>query len=255
MKHFIKLVFFVILTNYSTAQNTALLHEINTPIVTDINTKVDSLQNIINQFNLSNNDIVNNTATAHYIFMDKGDIKSALNDIENKLPFEDWMLKHREAKVYSDLIVIKTDYNNYKNKSMTNYSNLPTKQLLPRSILTSTGNTYQKGDWIINYSPSNKAVDEFIIGFYLTSSFGDTKLEEQFPKIIAYGNAIEERSNNWLNNSPRIPVLDKILSFLERLIDVCAAIVINYNNPDLMRYAVANVVVPKMAKATTGFGK
>ncbi len=255
MKHLIKLVFFVTLTNYSFAQNTDFLHEINSPIVKEINTNVDSLQNLLNQFNLSKNDIINNTATAYYIFMDKGDMKSALNDIENKLPFEDWILKHKEAKIYRDLVILKTDYNNYKNKPMTNYSNLPTKQLLPRSVLTSTDNTYQSGDWIINYSPSNKAVDEFIIGFYLTSSFGDTKLEEQFPKVIAYGNAFEERGNNWLDNSQRKPVLDKILSFLEKLIDVCAAIVINYNNPDLIRYAVANVVVPKMAKTSTGFGK
>ena len=180
--------------------------------------------------------------------MDKGDVKSALYDIENKLPFNDWILKYKEAKVYSDLIVLKTDYNNYKNKAMTNYSNLPTKKLRPRSVLTSNEKTYETGDWIINYSPSNKAVDEFIIGFYLTSSFVDTKLEEHFPKVIAYGNAFEERDNNWLNNTQRKPVLDKILSFLEKLIDVCAAIVINYNNPDIIRYTVANVVVPKMAK-------
>ncbi|MGE0560752.1 MAG: hypothetical protein AB7O47_02965 [Flavobacteriales bacterium] len=248
MKHLIKLVFFVTLTNYSLAQNTDFLHKTNSPFINEIDIKIDSLQNILNQYDFDKNEILNNTATAYYIFMDKGDIQSAMIDIENKISFEEWAFKYKYAKIYEDLIVVKTDYDNYRDKPMTNYSNLPTKKLLPRSILTSIDKDYKAGDWIINYSPKNKAVDEFLIGFYLTSGFGDVNLEKQFPKVIAFGNAIEERSNNWLNNSNKTPVFDKILHFLEKLIDVCAAIVINYNNPDIIRYAVANVVVPKMTK-------
>ncbi|HRP59782.1 MAG TPA: hypothetical protein PK833_05770 [Vicingus sp.] len=58
-----------------------------------------------------------------------------------------------------------------------------------------------------------------------------------------------------INNFNNESALNRILSFLEKLIDVCAAIVINYNNPDIIRYAVANVLVPKMVKSSNGFQK
>lgn len=44
------------------------------------------------------------------------------------------------------------------------------------------------------------------------------------------------------------PAINKILSFLEKLVDVCATLFISYNNPDMLKVALTNIIVPKMTR-------
>lgn len=251
MKTLKTIAFVATLFNHATAQN----FSIDSLIKNEIDLSIDSIKEELAALNLTDAELLKHTASAHYIYMESGDIKSAVKDMENNLSFNKWLAKHPNVKLEENLLVVKTDYSLMKNKKSTNYTSLPSKNRLPHSIISKNSLTSSSRRWIFNYSPKNKFSDEFLIGFYFTSDFGFEALTEHAPKIIAYGNAIEEKGNEMLSNFNQEPALNKILSFLEKLIDVCAAIVINYSNPDIIRYAVANVLVPKMAKSTSGFQK
>lgn len=236
-----------ILFNNATAQ-----HFVNDSLISnEIDFYIDSIKQELAALNLTDAEILKHTASAHYIYMESGDIKSALKDMENNIPFDEWIEKYPNTKLEENLLVVKNDYAVLKKS--TNYTSLPAKNRLPHNIISKNNLTASQGKWIINYSRKNKFSDEFLIGFYFTSDFGFEALAEHSPKIIAYGNAIEEKGNIMLTNFNQEPTLNKILSFLERLIDVCAAIVINYNNPDIVRYTIANILVPKMTKSINGF--
>ncbi|HRN41618.1 MAG TPA: hypothetical protein PK649_06045 [Vicingus sp.] len=244
-----------ILFNHATAQEIELPRNNDSIIKNEINITVEELKQELALLQLNAPEVFHRTATAHYVYMDKGDIKSALKDMENNINFDEWVMKYPNNKLETNLLVVKTEYALPKYKKSTNYTSLPSKKRLPHSIISKNDLTTSEGKWVINYSPKNKYSDEFLIGFFFTSNFGFESIEEHFPKIIAYGNAIEEKSSNMINNFNNESALNRILSFLEKLIDVCAAIVINYNNPDIIRYAVANVLVPKMVKSSNGFQK
>ena len=44
--------------------------------------------------------------------------------------------------------------------------------------------------------------------------------------------------------------INKIIYFLEKLVDVCASIFISYNNPDLLKVTLTNIIIPKMTRPT-----
>lgn len=251
MKTLKTIAFVAILINHATAQN----FSIDSLIKNEIDLSIDSIKEELAALNLTDAELLKHTASAHYIYMESGNIKSAVKDMENNLSFNEWLAKHPNVKLEENLLIVKSDYSLMKNKKSTNYTSLPAKNRLPHSIISKNDLTTSSGKWIFNYSPKNKFSDEFLIGFYFTSDFGFEVLTENAPKIIAYGNAIEEKGNVMLSNFNQEPALNKILSFLEKLIDICAAIVINYNNPDIIRYTIANVLVPKMVKSTSGFQK
>lgn len=254
MKTLKLLAYFVTLTIYATAQNNDItLYDSIIKSNTSLN--LDSLKQEDSNLNYADIEFLNHTATAHYVYMDKGNVKAALKDMEINLPFNEWIQKYPDVKIEQNLLVVKSSTTNYKNKIVTNYSSLPTKNTFPHSIISSKNISDINGKWVINYSPKNMYSDEFLIGFYFTSDLGIKSIEETFPKVIAYGNAIEEKGTMLLNNFNHEPTINKILAFLEKLIDVCAAIVINYNNPDIIRYTIANMLVPKMVKSTNGFQK
>lgn len=255
MKTLKLLAYFVALTTYATAQNNSITNLFDSILKSNTSINIDSLKQEASNLNYADIEFLNHTATAHYVYMDKGNVKSALKDMESNLSFEEWIEKYPNTKVEQNLLIVKSDYALNKNKSATNYCSVPNKNTLPRSIISNKNITESKGKWIINYSARNKFSDEFLIGFYFTSNFGIEALVEHYPKVIAYGDAIEEKTNTILNGFNKEPALNRILSFLEKLIDVCAAIVINYNNPDIIRYAVANIMVPKMVKSSNGFQK
>lgn len=251
MKTLKTIAFVAILINQATAQN----FSIESLVKKEINSPLDSIKEELTALNLTDSEILKHTASAHYIYMESGNIKSAVKDMENNLSFNEWINKYPNVKLEENLLVVKSDYSLMKNKKSTNYASLPSENRLPHSIISKNNLTTSNGKWIFNYSPKNKFSDEFLIGFYFTSDFGFEALTEHVPKIIAYGNAIEEKGNVMLTNFNQEPALNKIITFLEKLIDICAAIIINYNNPDLIRYTIANVLVPKMVKSTNSFQK
>lgn len=214
----------------------------------------DDFKEELNNNSINESDFLNHTATAHYIYIDKGKIKSAIKDLKNNIPFDEFVLKYPEINVDSNLLVIRQQQLNYKNETVTNFTNLPAKKKYLHSITTTrrtvTNNYKFSGKWVYNYIPKTKFSDEFLMAFYFTSDFGFEPLLNEFTNVIAYSNNIQKKGELMLNNYNQEPTINKILNFLERFIDVCASVFISYNNPDLLKVALTNIIIPKMTRPT-----
>ena len=150
-----------------------------------------------------------------------------------------------------NLLIVQSEYLNYKNERMFNYNNVPTKnQFIHNVTLTEKTNINHscKGKWIYNYVPKSPFSDEFIMGFYFTSDFELNPVTEQPPQVNAYVNQLQNQSEGLVGPIKNKMAFDKVIRFLEKLVDVCAALFIHHNRPDLIGFSIANLVVPKMTR-------
>jgi hypothetical protein len=250
MKHLQLTIAFLIISNLCCAQTDNLNFELNSEQLQVF----DDFKEELNNNGINESDFLNHTATAHYIYIDKGKIKSATKDLKNNIPFDEFILKYPETNIDSNLLVIRQQQLNYKNETVTNFTNLPAKKKYLHSITTTrktvTNQFNFNGKWVYNYIPKTKFSDEFLMAFYFTSDFGFEPLLNEFPNVIAYSNNIQKKGELMLNNYNQEPTINKILNFLERLVDVCASVFISYNNPDLLKVALTNIIIPKMTRPT-----
>lgn len=254
MKHLQLTIAFLFILSYNIAQNTDATPKLNFELNDEQQQILNSFQKELVNNGFNESDFLNHTATAHYIYIDKGKIKSAIKDLKNNIPFDEFILKYPETNIDSNLLVIKQQQLNHKNETVTNYTNLPKNKKYLHSI-TSTRKAVNpnynfKEKWIYNYVPKTKYSEEFLMAFYFTSNFGVEPLMNEFPNIIAYSNRIEKKGDLLAQKYNQEPTLNKILNFLERLIDVCASVFISYNNPDLLKVALTNIIIPKMTRPT-----
>ena len=238
--------------SFCTAQN----KEFNQIVKANLNHEqvliIDSFNQELNSFGLNEENLFRNLSTAHYIYIDKGKIKSAMKDIKNNMLFEKWVQKYPEAIIDTNLLVIKQQSLNHKNKTVTNYTNFAKKDKYIHNITTTRGSAMSsqinKGTWVFNYIPKNEFSEEFLIAFYFTSDFGLGALTNKYPQVIAYTKSLQNRGEVFINKYNQKPNINKILLFLGKFIDVCASLFISYNNPDLLKFTLTNIIVPKMTK-------
>ena len=252
MKHLQLTIAFLFILSYNVAQNTDATPKLNFELNAEQQQILNSFQEELANNGINESDILNHTATAHYIYIDKGKIKSAIRDLKNNIPFDEFILQHPETKVDSNLLVVRQQQLNFKNENVTNYTNLPANKKYLHSITTTRKTVGAaanfNGKWVYNYVPKSKYADEFLMAFYFTSDFGFESLINQFPNVIAYSNNIQKKADMLLQNYNQEPAINKIISFLEKLVDVCASIFISYNNPDMLKVALTNIIVPKMTR-------
>ncbi|MCB9361626.1 MAG: hypothetical protein H6588_10030 [Flavobacteriales bacterium] len=234
------------------AQNTDTTPQLNFELNAEQEQLLNSFKNKFANNYISEQDFINHTASAHYIYIDKGKIKTAIKDLKNNISFDEFILKHPETIVDSNLLVVRQQQLNFKNENVTNYTNLPATKKYLHSI-TTTRKTVEvgvkfKGKWVYNYVPKSKYADEFLMAFYFTSDFGFEPLINEFTNVIAYSNHIQKESDKLIQHYNQEPAINKILSFLEKLVDVCATLFISYNNPDMLKVALTNIIVPKMTR-------
>lgn len=128
MKHLQLTLTFLFILSYSMAQNTAATPKLNFELNTEQQQILNSFQEELASSGNNEFDFLNHTATAHYIYIDKGKMKAAIKDLKNNMPFDEFIIKHPETKVDSNLLVIRQQQLNFKNENVANYTNLPTKK-------------------------------------------------------------------------------------------------------------------------------
>jgi hypothetical protein len=252
MKHLQITIAFLAILNLCCAQADSFNQNLNFELSTEQQLLFNSFKNELANNNINEQDFINHIATAHYIYIDKGKIKSATKDLKNNISFDEFILKHPETIVDSNLLVVRQQQLNFKNENVTNYTNLPATKKYLHSI-TTTRKTVEvgvkfKGKWVYNYVPKSKYADEFLMAFYFTSDFGFEPLINEFTNVIAYSNNIQKQGELTINRFNQQPAINKILNFLEKLVDVCATLFISYNNPDMLKVALTNIIVPKMTR-------
>src|SRR5262245_47498448 len=71
---------------------------------------VDSLNLKFKVCDLNKKYVSKPQALAHYVSLTKGDIKSALKDVQSNIPYEDFIKKYDSLTIENNLLVVKFKY-------------------------------------------------------------------------------------------------------------------------------------------------
>lgn len=137
-------------------------------------------------------------AKAHYIDLDKGNIKSAKRDMMNNIPFDIFIKKYTPGTIEKDQLVVKWKYKNYQGKNVVEFS----------SIRLASGDTYEitvvdnadipnqtiQGKWIFDYWQGGEYSEESIRAYYFTTNFESHPLTDEYARIVQYSNCMVDTS-------------------------------------------------------------
>lgn len=155
---------------------------------------VDSLNLKFKSCELSKVYYSKSQAKAHYINLDKGNIKSAKQDMMNKIPFDTFINKYAPGTIEKDQLVVKWKYPNHQQKNVVEFS----------SIRLASGDTYEitvdentdinnqniQGTWIFDYWQGGEYSGESIRAYYFTTSFKSHPLMDEYARIVQYSNCM-----------------------------------------------------------------
>jgi len=119
-------------------------------------------------------------AKAHFLTLSKGKIKEAIKDMENDMPFKDFVKKYRKSEFQKELLVIKYNYKNRNEKDVVEFRSVIEENIFDFSENPDLYVRPMKSRWVFqNYK-------NFIRGFYFITEFEKKPLTEHYSRMIQY---------------------------------------------------------------------
>lgn len=128
-------------------------------------------------------------ALGHLVELDTGDIKSAKEDLEQNISFEDFCLKYPNPKIKKNILIIKSKYTTYDNKEIVRVEHFDLENDHGFSIKTEDLSLYEedlKAKWLFNYNKKSKYSKERILAFYFPENFKSIELPKKYSLMIGY---------------------------------------------------------------------
>lgn len=125
----------------------------------------------------------------HMIELSSGDIKSAKEDLEQNISFEEFCLKYPQAKITNNILIIRSRYTTYSNRKMVSISHFDLKSDYGFSIKSEDLTLYDKdfqGKWLYEYSEKSQYSKECIKSFFFPESFRSIELPKKYSLMIGY---------------------------------------------------------------------
>lgn len=133
-------------------------------------------------------------AIANFIFMDSGNIKSAVNDLKENMPYEDFILKYDKSKATKDLLVVKFKYKDYGDKDVVEFRSIGLDEKLEHSCTSDKAiTTYDKplkGRWVYMYFEKSQYSKESLRAFYFKEEFASQPIPEKYARMIQYSDCM-----------------------------------------------------------------
>ena len=131
---------------------------------------------------------------AHFVHLEKRNIKEARNDIKKNMPFDDFIKKHHNAIVDKDLIVVKFKYHNYQDKEVIDFYSYLKEHEVSFDKQLETYENIEKGTWVFDYSANGKYTTESIRAFYFTTALTKKPLPETYARMVQYSDCMVDTS-------------------------------------------------------------
>lgn len=130
----------------------------------------------------------------HAIQLDKGNIQQAKIDLENQMPLNEFILKYPFAKVEKNVLLIKYNYTDYKNKEKIVFHKVGLNKKNSLEIVCNKDQKpYEqacKNTWVWQYDEKTEYSKEEIIGFYFPEEFESKPLPSKYALQIAYADCL-----------------------------------------------------------------
>lgn len=134
-------------------------------------------------------------AKAHFIVLEKGDVKMAMQDIDAGISYEDFIRKYKHAEIVKELLVVKHKYQDYEGQEVVELSSVGFDDQYEYGF-EFDGNDFKQYDkplknkWIYRYSHKDKYAPESIRAFYFTEDFSQRPLPEKYARMVQYSDCM-----------------------------------------------------------------
>src|SRR5688572_23686207 len=164
-----------------------------------LKTIVDSLNLKFRTCELNKNYRGKSQALAHYISMEKRNLKEAAKDLENQITFADFLKKYPKAKIEKDQFVVKYNYEE-DDKPVVAFSSISIGNSEGHSLRFNKDlekvNQPLKGKWIFEYEPK-----ESLQAFYVEEDFQAKPLPVAYARQVQYSNCMVDTSTALFSES------------------------------------------------------
>lgn len=154
---------------------------------------VDSLNLKFKTCDLNKKFYATNQTIGYIVSLDTGNIKQAKQDIENQIPFDEFVKKYPQAKVEKNKLIIKRKYKNYRDKEIVEFEEFDLKSDYGFSIETEDLKLYNKevkNTWLFEYHKKTDYSEESIDAFYFSENFKSNEIPHKYALMIGYSDCL-----------------------------------------------------------------
>lgn len=124
---------------------------------------------------------------AHFIELEKGNIKQAHKDLKNDIGYQEFMDKYPKARIEKDVLVTKWEYENYKGEHVIEFSELPLDGGYGRDIELETFKEDERGAfWVFDYWEGSEYSEESVRAFYFPEGMNSKPISEEYARLVQY---------------------------------------------------------------------
>lgn len=131
-------------------------------------------------------------AKAHIVILEKGKLREAKKDMEQGMPFEDFLKKYPEATVRRNALIIRSIYNDYQDKNVVEYSEVNMNHNYGLEIQRARTDSMagKQGSWLYDREK------ESLKAFYFSTALSSAPLKESYARRIGYSDCLVDTSTN-----------------------------------------------------------
>lgn len=127
---------------------------------------------------------------AHYVSLEKGNIVAATKDIENNMPYEDFIKKYPSAETDTSLVVLKRKYNTYDKQVVVEFESLLKERDIVIRNDSSVFDKPVKGKWITDNRKDSGYRKRSIQAFYFPIEFKKQLVPNTYARMIQYADCM-----------------------------------------------------------------
>jgi hypothetical protein len=143
-------------------------------------------------------------AKAHVVTLEKGRISEAKKDMEQQMPFEDFLKKYPGAEVRRNALVVRSSYKGYEGHEVVEYGevNLNNNYGLEIQHNKVEATTGKQNSWLYD---SEK---ESLRAFYFTTALTSTPLNQTYARRIGYSDCLVDTSTTKFKENAKSGYVD-----------------------------------------------
>ena len=132
----------------------------------------------------------------HYIYFESEKREGIKKALANNITFEDFVEQYKKAKITKNLLVVKSEYENYDNEKVIEFSGLGFSSAYNKEISFTKDLTQykelKKGAWVVS---ERKGKDGYIEAFYFKTAITSIPIVEKYARMIQYADCMVDTSS------------------------------------------------------------
>lgn len=163
--------------------------------------KARSLNSKYKTYDLNNTFYAKKQTIGHIISLDSGNIQQAKLDIQNKIPFEDFVKKYHQAHIEKNQLILKWKYKTYSKEDRISFNAFDLNDDEGLGISSADLSLYEsdmQNKWAFEHHEKPNYSKESLHAFYFPNKFTSEKIPHKYALMIGYADFLIDTSTTEL---------------------------------------------------------